>query len=145
MRFLMMIKATKLSESGARPSEAVLAAMMKYNDELSKAGVLLDLAGLHPSEKGARIRFHAGKPTVIDGPFTEAKELVAGYWLIQVQSREEAIEWARRVPFEGPSGAMAGEDGEVELRQLFEMADFPEANAETLATAAKIGAKLQHP
>jgi hypothetical protein len=145
MRFLMMIKATAKSESGALPSEAGLSAMMKYNEELSKAGVLLDLAGLHPSSKGARIQFKRGVPTVIDGPFTETKELVAGYWLIQVASRAEAIEWARRVPWEGPSGAMEGDDGEIELRQLFDMADFPEANAETLATAAKIGATLQHP
>src|SRR4051812_38172415 len=105
----MMIKATKKSESGAMPSEAGLAAMMKYNEELSKAGVLLDLAGLHPSSKGARVQFKSGKVTVVDGPFTEAKELVAGYWLIQVKSREEAIEWARRVPFAGPAGAMEGD------------------------------------
>ncbi len=145
MRFMMMIKANKLSETGVHPTEAALARMMKYNEELSKAGVLLDLAGLHPSSKGARVKFHGGKPTVVDGPFTEAKELIAGYWLIQVASREEAIEWASRVPFDGATGAMAGEDGEVELRQLFDMADFPEANAETLATAQKIGTKLQHP
>jgi hypothetical protein len=144
MRFLVMIKATKQSEAGMPPSEAILARMMKYNEELSKAGVLLDLAGLHPSSKGAKVRFHNGKPTVIDGPFTEAKELVAGYWLIQVKSREEAIEWVKRVPTDGDSGAMMGEDVEIELRQLFEMADFPEANAETLATADRIAPKLQH-
>lgn len=145
MRFLMMIKASKQSEAGAMPSEAAMARMMKYNEELSKAGVLLDLAGLHPSSKGARIVFHGKDTTVVDGPFTETKELIAGYWLIQVKSRQEAIEWARRIPFDGPTGAMEGEDGEVELRQLAEMSDFPEANAETLATAAKIGAKLEHP
>ena len=145
MRFLMMIKASKQSEANVMPGAAVLERMMKYNEELSKAGVLLDLAGLHPSSKGARIRFHGTQTTVIDGPFTEAKELIAGYWLIQVKSRQEAIEWARRVPFDGPTGAMAGEDGELELRQLFDLTDFPEANAETLATAAKIGSKLEHP
>jgi len=145
MRFLMMIKASKQSEAGAMPSEAAIARMMKYNEELSKAGVLLDIAGLHPSSKGARVQFRGTTVTVVDGPFTESKELIAGYWLIQVKSRQEAIEWARRVPFDGDSGAMAGEDGEVELRQLFDLTDFPEANAETLATAAKIGSKLEHP
>jgi hypothetical protein len=139
MRFLMMIKATEQSETGQLPTDAQISAMMKYNEELVKAGVLLDLSGLHPSSRGIRIKFDAAtsKRTVVDGPFTEAKELVAGYWLIQVKSREEAVEWARRVPFEGANGAMAGGDGEIELRQLYEMSDF-EVSPETAAKAAQI-------
>src|SRR5207237_10162168 len=97
----------------------------KYNEELAKAGVLLDLAGLQPSSKGMRVRFAGGKRTLIDGPFTETKELIAGYWLIQVKSREEAIEWAKRVP--APHGS--GQDGQIEVRQLFELADFPPRQA----------------
>src|ERR1700751_1223067 len=120
MRFMMIVKATKESEAGAMPSEKLLAAMGKYNEELMKAGVLLDLSGLQPSSKGARVKFSGGKRTVIDGPFAEAKELIAGYWLIQVKSREEAIEWAKRVP--APHGE--GAEGEIELRQLFELEDF---------------------
>ena len=116
MRFLMMVKANKDSEAGVMPTDTLIAEMGRYNEELAKAGVLLDLSGLQPSSKGARIRFSGGKRTVIDGPFTETKELIAGYWLIQVRSREEAIEWAKRVPFE---------DGEVEIRQVSEASDFP--------------------
>jgi len=116
MRFMMIVKATKDSEAGALPDEKMLATMGKYNEELVRAGVLLDASGLSPSSQGARVRFSArGKRTVIDGPFTEAKELIAGYWLIQVKSREEALEWAKRVPFE---------EGEVELRPLFDLDDF---------------------
>src|SRR5580658_1816261 len=115
MRFMMIVKANKLSEAGALPSEAALAAMGKYNEELQKAGVLLDLSGLKPTSKGARVKYAGGKVTVVDGPFSEAKELVAGYWIIQVKSKEEAIEWAKRVPFE---------DGEVEVRPFFEPEDF---------------------
>src|SRR5205823_7760093 len=100
MRFMMIVKANKDSEAGKMPSEELLSAMGKYNEELMKAGVLLDLAGLQPSSKGARVKFSGGKRTVIDGPFTEAKELIGGYWVIQVKSREEAIEWAKRVPFD---------------------------------------------
>ena len=100
------------------PDEKLLSAMMKYNEELSKAGVLLDLAGLHPTSKGARIRYSGDKVTVIDGPFAETRELIAGYWLIQVKSRQEAIDWGKRIP--NPYG----EDGEVEVRQLFELDDF---------------------
>jgi len=120
MRFMMLVKANRDSEAGVMPSEQLLDAMGKYNEELSKAGVLLDLAGLQPSSKGARVRFAGGKRTVIDGPFTEAKELVAGYWLIQVKSKAEAVEWAKRIPFE---------DDEVELRQVFELEDFGESPA----------------
>src|SRR5436853_3112944 len=98
MRFMMIVKANKDSEAGVMPSDELISAMTKYNEELAKAGVLLDLAGLQPSSKGARIKFSGGKKTVIDGPFAETKELIAGYWLIQVKSREEAIEGARRSP-----------------------------------------------
>jgi len=123
MRFMMIVKANQESESGAMPDEKILAAMGKYNDELAKAGVLLDLAGLTPSSQGARVRFSAGiKRKVIDGPFTEAKELIAGYWLIQVKSRDEAIEWAKRIPFE--PDPKTGVEPEVELRRLFELDDF---------------------
>jgi hypothetical protein len=115
MRFMMLVKANEQSEAGAMPSEAELAAMGRYNEELVKAGVLLAGEGLRPSSSGARVKFSGGKPTVTDGPFAEAKELVAGFWMIDVKSRDEAIEWARRVPFE---------DGELELRQVFETEDF---------------------
>jgi hypothetical protein len=125
MRFMMIVKANKDSEAGVMPEEKLLAAMGKYNEELVKAGVLLEGAGLHPSSKGARIKFSGGKRTVIDGPFTGAKDLVAGYWLIRVKSREEAIEWARRVP--APHGE--GAEGEIEIRQLFELEDFGPSEA----------------
>lgn len=127
MRFMMMIKATPETEAGRPPTEIELAAMARYNEELVKAGVMLDGAGLQPSSKGARVTFSKGKPTVVDGPFTEAKELVAGYWLIQVKSKAEAVEWARRIPF-GVDEHMGGE-GVVELRQLFELEDFGEGPA----------------
>jgi hypothetical protein len=120
---MMIVKATKDSEAGAMPEEKLLAAMGKYNEELVKAGVMLDGSGLLPSSQGARVRFSAGgKRTVIDGPFTEAKELIAGYWLIQVKSKEEAIEWAKRIPFE--PDPKTGAEPEVELRRLFELEDF---------------------
>ena len=102
------------------PDDSLIAAMTKYNEEMAKAGILLDLAGLQPSSKGTRIKFAAGKPTVVDGPFAETKELIAGYWLIQVKSKEEAIDWAKRAP--SPHGE--GAEGEIELRQLFELEDF---------------------
>jgi hypothetical protein len=120
MRFMMIVKATNDSEAGVMPDETLIAAMMKYNEELAKAGVLLDLAGLQPSSKGTRIKFSRGKRTVIDGPFPNTSELIAGYWLIRVNSKEEAIEWAKRCP--GPHGDVA--EGEIELRQLFELDDF---------------------
>jgi hypothetical protein len=125
MRFMMIVKANKDSEAGKMPSEELLAAMAKYNDELMKAGVLLDLTGLHPSSKGARIKLSGRKVTVIDGPFAETKELIGGYWLIQVMSREEAIEWAKRAP--NPAGE--GAEGEIEIRQLFELEDFTPSKA----------------
>lgn len=118
MRFMMIVKASKDSEAGKLPSEELLSAMGKYNEELMKAGVLLDLAGLQSSSKGARIMFSGKKKTVVDGPFTETKELIAGYWIIQVKSREEAIEWAKRAP--NPHE----QDGEIEIRQFFELEDF---------------------
>jgi hypothetical protein len=119
MRFMVMVKADKNSEAGVLPDEALLTAMGKYNEELAKAGVLLAGEGLHPSSKGARIRFSGTKRTVIDGPFAETKELVAGFWLIQVKSREEAIEWIKRAP-----NPMPGTESEIEIRQVFEAEDF---------------------
>jgi hypothetical protein len=115
MRFIVMVKATKNSEAGILPREELLAEMGRFNEELVKAGVMLAGEGLHPSSTGVRIRFAEGEPTVVDGPFTEAKELIAGFWLWQVKSKEEAIEWLKRAPFE---------DTEVEIRQVFEPEDF---------------------
>src|SRR5271165_3945157 len=120
MRFMMIVKASKDSEAGKMPGEELLTAMGKYNEELMKAGVLVDLSGLQPSSKGARIKFSGGKLTVIDGPFAETKELIAGYWIIKVKSREEAIEWAKRIP--SPHGE--NQEGVIELRQFYEMEDF---------------------
>jgi len=125
MRFMMIVKANKDSEAGKLPSEELLAAMGKYNEELMKAGVLVDLAGLKPTSKGARIKFSKGKKTVIDGPFAETKELIGGYWIINVKSRQEALDWAKRAP--APFGEM--EDGEIELRQFYEMEDFVPSEA----------------
>ena len=118
MRFMVIVKASEESEAGVFPDEKILAAMGKYNEELVKAGVMLAADGLHPSSKGVRVRFDGGKRTVIDGPFSETKELIAGFWLWQVKSKEEAVEWLKRAPFDG--GA------EVELRQVFEPEDFGE-------------------
>ena len=120
MRFMILVKATKDSEAGKMPSEEMLGAMAKFNEEMVKAGIMLDGAGLHSSAKGARIRFEGNKRRVIDGPFAETKELIAGYTLIQVRSREEAMEWARRFP--APMGE--GVDAEIEVRPLYEMDDF---------------------
>ena len=125
MRFMMIVKANKDSEAGKMPSEELLSAMGKYHEELLKAGVLLDLAGLQPSSKGARIQFSRGKRTVVDGPFAEAKELISGYWIIQVKSQEEALEWAKRAP--SPHGE--GQEGEIEIRQFFELDDFGPSEA----------------
>ncbi len=125
MRFMMIVKANKDTEAGVMPDEKLIGAMTKYNEELQKAGVLLDLTGLQPSSKGARIKFSGGKRTVVNGPFTDAKDLIAGYWLIQVKSREEAIEWAKRAP--APHGE--GKEGEIEIRQLLELEDFGESKA----------------
>ena len=119
MRFMLLVKADKSSEAGVLPDEKLLAAMGKYNEELVKAGVLLAAEGLQPSSKGARVRFSGAKRTVIDGPFSETKELVAGFWLIQVKSKEEAIEWVKRCPNPFP-----GTESEIEIRQVFEADDF---------------------
>jgi len=119
MRFCVMVRATKDSESGAMPSEKLLAEMGRYNEELVKAGVMLAGEGLHPSSKGARIRFSGDKRTVIDGPFAETKELIAGFWLWQCGSMEEALEWARRCPRPFEHG-----DCEIEIRRVFEAEDF---------------------
>ena len=125
MRYMILVKANKDSEAGVKPSEELFAAMADYHEQLVKAGVLLDASGLQPSSKGWRIRYSEGKRTVIDGPFTEAKELVAGYTIIQVKSREEAMEWTRRFP----NPAIDGGDCEIEVRQLFELEDFGESEA----------------
>jgi hypothetical protein len=139
MRFMMlMYPGERAEEKGALPNEQEIATMMKYNEDLTKAGVLLGLDGLHPSAKGAQIRFEGGKRHVTDGPFAEAKEVLGGYWLIQVKSREEAIEWATRCP--------ASDGQRIEVRQVFEMSDFgvsPELNtrAKTLGDELESKAK----
>jgi hypothetical protein len=118
MKFMLILKSTKDSEAGKMPTEESIAAMVKYNQEQAKAGILLDAAGLYPSSKGARVRFSAGgKKTVVDGPFAESKELVGGYWIIQVKSLEEAIEWAKRSPF-SPNGP--NQETEIEVREFIE-------------------------
>ena len=119
MRFMMIVKASKNSEAGQMPSEKLFSAMGKYNEELMKAGALIDLSGLKPTSKGARVKFSGDKVTVIDGPFAETKELIGGYWIIQAKSLEEAIAWAKRAP--NPS---ENEEGEIEIRAFFEMEDF---------------------
>ena len=119
MRFMMIVRATKETESGVMPSEALMLAMTKYNEEMANAGILIDLSGLQPSSKGARIRFSGNNKTVVDGPFAETKELIAGYWVINVKSRDEALEWAKKVPAPQEQGA-----GEIEVRQFFELEDF---------------------
>jgi hypothetical protein len=124
MRFMVIVKATKDSEAGKMPSEEMLAAMGKFNEEMVKAGIMLDGNGLQPSSKGARVRFSGDKRTVIDGPFTETKELIAGYWIIQVKSKQEAIDWMKRCPHPHP-----GIDTEIEIRQVFELEDFGESPA----------------
>ncbi len=122
MRFMIMVRATRDTEAGVMPEDdTLMAAMATYHEELAQAGVLLDAAGLQPSAKGWRIRFRNGERSVVDGPFAEAKDLVAGYTLIQVRSREEAMEWARRFP--SPMGERV--DGEIDVRQLYELEDFP--------------------
>ena len=123
MRFMVMVKATKDSEAGVMPSEELLAAMAKYNEELVKAGVMLDGNGLQASSKGARVHFSGDKRTVIDGPFAETKELVAGYWIWQCKSLAEAIEWVKRCP-----NPMM-EDSDIEIRQIFELEDFGQSPA----------------
>ncbi|HTR59742.1 MAG TPA: YciI family protein [Casimicrobiaceae bacterium] len=121
MRFMVIVKATKNTEAGALPSKELLAEMGAFNEELSKAGVLLAGDGLQPSSKGARVRFSGSKRTVVDGPFPETKELIAGFWMWKVKSKQEAIEWVKRCPH-----PMPGEDAEIEIRQVFEAEDFGE-------------------
>lgn len=122
MRVMVIVKATENSEAGVMPSEQLIAEMGKYNEELVKAGIMLAGDGLHPSAKGKRVRFSGEKRTVVDGPFAETKELIAGFWIWQVRSMEEAVEWARRCP-----SPMPGEESELELRPIFEAEDFGEA------------------
>ncbi|WP_373046995.1 YciI family protein [Vulgatibacter sp.] len=122
MKVMVIVKATKNSEAGVMPSEQMLAEMGRYNEELVEAGIMLAGDGLHPSAKGKRIRFSGDKRTVVDGPFAETKELIAGFWIWQVRSMEEAVEWARRCP-----APMPGEESELELRPIFEPEDFGEA------------------
>jgi hypothetical protein len=137
MRFMLLVKANQDTEAGVMPSEELLAAMGKYNEELVKAGVMLAGEGLHPSSKGARVRFSGDKRTVIDGPFTEAKELIAGFWLIEVKSKEEAIEWVKRCP-----NPVEGE-GEIEIRQVFEAEDFgPEFTPELREQEERLRAQI---
>jgi hypothetical protein len=120
MRFMMIVKSSRSCEAGQMPSEELLAAMEKYNKELMQAGVLEDISGLQPTSKGARVKFLGGKTTVIDGPFAETKELIGGYWIIKVKSKEEAIEWAKRIPVEDRDN----EEREIEIRQFYEFTDF---------------------
>jgi hypothetical protein len=137
MRFIVIVKASKESEAGVMPSEKLLTEMGKFNEELVKAGVMLAGEGLHPSSKGKRVRFNGSKRTVVDGPFTETKELVAGFWLWQCKSMEEAIEWVKRCP-----NPMEGES-EIEIRQIFEAEDFGEAfTPEARAREDRIRAQL---
>ncbi|MGB7924444.1 MAG: YciI family protein [Pyrinomonadaceae bacterium] len=139
MRFMVIVKASEESEAGVLPDEKMLTEMGKFNEELVKAGVMLAGEGLHPSSKGARVRFSGGKQTVIDGPFSETKELVAGFWLWQLKSKEEAIEWLKRSPFE---------ETEVEIRQVFEAEDFganltPELREQDERLRAQVESKQQ--
>ena len=136
MRFMMMIKMSKDPVAGKGPSKEAFEVMGEYNEQLAKSGVLLDMGGLQPTSKGAKIKFSTGgKKTVVDGPFTESKELIVGYWVIQVKSLEEAIEWAKRAPLQhGPD-----DECEIEIRQFFEIEDFPET--ERVKAAKEAGKK----
>jgi hypothetical protein len=138
MRFMVIVKATKDSEAGVMPSQELLEAMGRYNEELVKAGVLLAGEGLHPSSRGARVRFDGTKRTVIDGPFAETKELIAGFWILQVRSLEEAIEWVKRMP--NPHN----EQSEVEIRQVFDDADFADvATPEQMEREKRLRAQVE--
>jgi len=119
MRFMMIVRASRESEAGVMPTNEMIATMTKFNEELQKAGVLVDLSGLQPTSKGFRVKFSGGKRTIVDGPFTESKEIIAGYWVINVKSRQEALEWAKKVPAPQEKG-----EGEIEVRQFFELEDF---------------------
>jgi hypothetical protein len=137
MRFMVIVKASKASESGVMPDEKLLAAMGKFNEELAKAGVLLDLSGLKPSSAGARVRFASDKRTVVDGPFPETKELIAGFWILQTKSLAECVEWVKRCPNPHPDAT----ESEIEIRPFFEMGDFEMSDA-TKASHERVGAKL---
>lgn len=138
MRFMVIVKATKDSEAGVLPDEKMLADMGKFNEDLVKAGVMLAGEGLHPSSKGARIKFSGNKRTVIDGPFPETKELIAGFWLFQVRSLDEAIEWVKRTPNPFPGG-----ESEIEIRQVFEADDFgAEFTPELREQEARLGKQM---
>ncbi len=139
MRVMVVVKANKDTEAGVMPDEKLLADMGKYNEELAKAGLLLGMEGLHPSSKGARVRFTGTKRSVIDGPFTESKELIAGYWLWQVKSMAEAIEWVKRCP--NPTGV----ESEIEIRQVFEAEDFgAEFTPELKEQEERLRAQTEH-
>jgi len=135
MRFMIIVKATRDSEAGAMPTEAILATMQTYHQELQQAGVLLDASGLQASSKGWRIKYSGEKRTVVDGPFAETKELIAGYTIIKVKSRQEAIEWTKRFP--NPS--IDGKEGEIEVRQMFELDDFGPSESVERFRAMRIG------
>jgi hypothetical protein len=138
MKFMVLVKATKDSEAGVMPSTELLAAMGKYNEELVKAGVMLAGEGLHPSSKGARVKFSGSRRIVTDGPFTETKELIAGFWIFQVKSKEEAIEWVKRSPNPFPGG-----EPEIEIRQVFDAADFgPELTPELKESEERLRAQV---
>jgi len=139
MRFMIIVKATPESEAGLMPGEELLHAMADYHQALARAGVLLDASGLHPSSRGFRIRYDGKERSVIDGPFTESKEMIAGYTMIQVRSREGALEWARRFP--NPRGE--GLDAEIEVRQVFELDDFAQTEALERFRALEAGAQAQ--
>jgi hypothetical protein len=139
MRFMVIVKATKDTEAGVPPTAELAAAMTKFNEEMVNAGVLLAGEGLHPSSKGARVRFSGGKTTVIDGPFAETKELIAGFWLLQVKSKDEAIAWASRCPA-NPTGA--GATFELEVRQVFDLEDFPADVRQAAAKEAELRARI---
>ena len=130
MRFMMIVKADKQTEAGVMPTEQELATMGKYNQQLIDAGVLVDGAGLQPTSKGARVGLKNGKVVVTDGPFAETKELIAGYWIINVKSKADAIEWAKKIPFQNLPNA--GREPEVEVRQYYEIEDFPNAPADVV-------------
>jgi hypothetical protein len=139
MRFMVIVKADSNTEAGVMPTEQELATMGKYNQQLIDAGVMVDGAGLQPSSKGARVGFKNGRVVVTDGPFAETKELIAGYWIINVSSKAEAVEWAKKIPFQ--TLPHSGRDAEVEIRQFFEIEDFPNAPAEVVAQEKNFGKK----
>lgn len=134
MKFIVLVKANKDSEAGAVPDDAMLAAMGKFNEEMVKAGIMLDGQGLKPSKEGTRIRYSGKSRTIVDGPFPETKELVAGYWVLQCRTKEECIEWMKRAPF--------GEDTEIEIRPFFELEDFT-MSQETRALHDRVAAQVQ--